>query len=100
MKSLFAKSSFTELSDVTSEKGGFIMTCSSFEGLLGINYQRFPDKSVNLLLGSGPSTLHFQQKKATLVVKAHTPRTPSSVLLLWMENCGVELVCWSVSRVV
>lgn len=27
------------------------------------------------------------------ILGERSPRTPGSVLLLWMENCGAEMVC-------
>lgn len=35
--------------------------------------------------------LHLQNNPGNL--GDHFPRTPGSILLLWMENCGAEMVC-------
>lgn len=37
------------------------------------------------------STLPLQNNPG--ILGDHSPRTPGSILLLWMENCGAEMVC-------
>lgn len=41
--------------------------------------------------GTGLCSLLFENKLGSEAPSA--PRTPGSVLLLWMENCGAEMVC-------